>query len=167
MQGYPLSPTIFNVVVDAVVRHWLTIAAQEAERRGERGREGRHQAALFYADNGMIASSDPRWLQWAFTQLVGLFDRVGLKTNYKHDVQTVQHSGEQIGGDIWTHHDGGRTDAQVEEEGKSAMWGLWQGDGGGVAQLPPHDSARKGKGAEMGMDGRSHGRGRRGRAANI
>ena len=82
-QGEPLPPTIFNVVVDAVVRHWLTIAAQEAERRGERGREGRHQAALFYADDGMIALSDPRWLQWAFTQLVGLFDRVGLKTNCK------------------------------------------------------------------------------------
>ena len=39
-QGDPLSPTTFNVVVDAVVRHWLQIATQEAERRGERGREG-------------------------------------------------------------------------------------------------------------------------------
>ena len=29
----------------------------------------------------MVALSDPRWLQWAFTTLVGLFDRVGLKTN--------------------------------------------------------------------------------------
>ena len=81
MQGDPLSTTIFNVVVDAVVLHWLTIAVQEAERRGERGREGRHQAALFYADDGMLALSDPQWLQWSFTQLVGLFDRVGLKTN--------------------------------------------------------------------------------------
>ena len=58
-QGDPLSPTIFNVVVDAVVRHWLQLATQEAGRRGERGIEGRHQAALFYADDGMIASSDP------------------------------------------------------------------------------------------------------------
>ena len=82
-QGDPLSPTIFNVVVDAVVRHWLQLATQEAERRGERGREGRHQAALFYADDGMLASSNPRWLQWAFTILVGLFDRVGLKTNQR------------------------------------------------------------------------------------
>ena len=82
-------------------------------------------------------------------------------------MQTVQHAGEQIGGDLRTYNDGGRTDAQVEEEGKSAMWGMWQGDGGRVAQLPPHDSARKGKGAEMGMDGRSHGRERRGRAANV
>ena len=48
-QGDPLSPTIFNVVVDAVVRLWVTIAVMEAEKRRERGREGRHQAALFYA----------------------------------------------------------------------------------------------------------------------
>ena len=53
----------------------------EAETRRERGREGRHQAALFYADDGMLASSDLQWLQWAFAQLVGLFDRVGLNTN--------------------------------------------------------------------------------------
>ena len=48
---------------------------------GEQGREGRHQTALFYADDGMIAPSDPQWLQWAFTQLVGMFERVGLNTN--------------------------------------------------------------------------------------
>ena len=58
-QGDPLSPTIFNVVVDAVVRQWLTITVTEAENRRKRGREGRHQAALFYADDGMLASSDP------------------------------------------------------------------------------------------------------------
>ena len=29
----------------------------------------------------MVAPSNPRWLQWAFDTLVGLFDRVGLKTN--------------------------------------------------------------------------------------
>ena len=88
-QGDPLSPTIFNVVVDAVVRHWLTIAVTEAEKRRERGREGRHQAALFYADDGMLASSDPHWLQGDFTQLVGLFDRVGLKKNCKKTVSVT------------------------------------------------------------------------------
>ena len=66
-QGDPLSPTIFNMVVDALVHHWLTITVKEAEKRRERGREGRHQAALFYADEGMLVSSDPQWLQWAFT----------------------------------------------------------------------------------------------------
>ena len=29
----------------------------------------------------MVASSDPGWIQGAFSTLVGLFDRVGLKTN--------------------------------------------------------------------------------------
>ena len=29
----------------------------------------------------MVALSDPRWLQWEFTTLVGLFDQVGLNTN--------------------------------------------------------------------------------------
>ena len=69
------------MVVDAVVCHWVTIAVTEAETRRERGREVRHQAALFYADDGMLAFSDPQWLQWVFTQLVGMFDRVGLNTN--------------------------------------------------------------------------------------
>ena len=85
-QGNPLSPTIFNVVVYAVVRHSVMLAVTEAETRGEWGREGMHQAALLYADDGMIASSDPQWLQWEFTQLVRLFDRVGLNTNTRKTV---------------------------------------------------------------------------------
>ena len=28
-QGYPLSPTILNVVVDAVVRHWESLVAEQ------------------------------------------------------------------------------------------------------------------------------------------
>ena len=62
-QGKSLSPTIFNVVVDAVVRHWVKLEVEDAEKRGERGKEGSHQAALFYADDGMVALSNPRWLQ--------------------------------------------------------------------------------------------------------
>ena len=69
-QGDPLSPTIFNVVVDAVVRHWVNGIVEEVEARGETGREGRHQAALLYDDNGMVISLDPAWLKGAFTALV-------------------------------------------------------------------------------------------------
>ena len=32
-QGNPLSPTIFNVVLDAVVSHWVTLFVEEAEKR--------------------------------------------------------------------------------------------------------------------------------------
>ena len=69
------------MVVDVVVRHWFTLAVEEAETRGGQDREGRHRASLFYADDGMVASSDPRWLQWAFNTLVGLFDHMGLQKN--------------------------------------------------------------------------------------
>ena len=34
--GDPLSSTIFNVVVGAVVRHWVTVILEGAEERGER-----------------------------------------------------------------------------------------------------------------------------------
>ena len=88
-QGEPMSLTIFNMVVDAVVCHWVTMTLEEAEKRGERGKEGRHQATLFYADDGMIASSDPRWLQWAFNALVSLFKRVDLRTNIRKTVSMV------------------------------------------------------------------------------
>ena len=88
-QGNPLSPTIFNVLVDVVFCHWVTLAVEDAEKRGERGKEGRHQAALLYVDDGMVASSDPRWLQWAFNALVGLFERVGLRNNVGKTVSMV------------------------------------------------------------------------------
>ena len=35
MQGYPLPPTIFNVVVDAVVNHWVSAMVEGAEERGK------------------------------------------------------------------------------------------------------------------------------------
>ena len=50
-----------------------------------------HQAALLYADDGMVASSDPACLQGAFNALVGLFDRVGLQTNVGNTVSMVCH----------------------------------------------------------------------------
>ena len=39
-QGDPLFPTIFNVVVDAVFRHWIDGIVDEAEEKVETGREG-------------------------------------------------------------------------------------------------------------------------------
>ena len=99
-QGDPLSPIIFNVVVDVVVRNWVTVAIAGAKEQNERGQEGRHKADLFYADDGMVASSDPRWLQGAFNTLVGLFDRVVLRKNFGKTVGIVfcpcQAAGNQL-----------------------------------------------------------------------
>ena len=89
--GYPPSPTIFNVVANAVLRHWVTGVIGDTEERGNHGKEVRHQAALFYAYDGMVASSDPRWLQGAFNALVGLFYRVSLQKNVGKIVGMVCH----------------------------------------------------------------------------
>ena len=75
-QGDPLFPAIFNLVVDAVVRHWVAVMVESVEERSGRRHEGRHQNPLFYADEGMVESSDPRRIQGDFSTLVGLFDRV-------------------------------------------------------------------------------------------
>ena len=103
-QGNPLSPTIFNVGVDAVVRHWVNGLVDEAEEKGETGREGRHQSAVFYTDNRMVVSSDPTWLQGTFNALVAIFDRLGLLTNVGKTVSMVCHpcrAGPETG---WRRH---------------------------------------------------------------
>ena len=77
----PLSTIIFNVVVDAVVRHWMAVMVEGMEEQGEGVQEVRHHNTLFYTDDGTVALSDPRWLQGAFSTLVGMFDRMGLRNN--------------------------------------------------------------------------------------
>ena len=47
------------------------------------------KAALFYANNGVVASTDPGWLQSEFDLMMGLFDRVGLRTNVRKTVWMV------------------------------------------------------------------------------
>lgn len=82
-QGGPLSPKLFNVMVDAVVREWLRIVLGDEYTMPEMEIDGvaRLFTALFYADDGYIASSDEETLQRSVDVLTGLFDRVGLKTN--------------------------------------------------------------------------------------
>ena len=79
------------MVVDAVIRHWVNIIVEAAEAKGETGREGRHQSALFYANDGMVVSSDRTWLQGAFTAMLAIIDRVGLMTNTGKTVSMVCH----------------------------------------------------------------------------
>ena len=88
-QGDPLFPTIFNVVVDAVVRNWLEGLQTAKEEKGAKG--GGHFSAVFYADDGMVGASDPEWLQGAFSALLAIFDRVGLQTNVDKTVSMACH----------------------------------------------------------------------------
>ena len=76
-QGGPLSPTIFNLLMDVIVREWVRLM----ELKGFDTADICAIVAVFYADDGLIAARDPKTLQTAFDLLTGLFDRVGLATN--------------------------------------------------------------------------------------
>ena len=47
------------------------------------------EGKFFYADYGVVASTDPGWLQSALDLLTGLFDQVGLRTDISNTVGMV------------------------------------------------------------------------------
>jgi hypothetical protein len=84
MQGGPLSPKLFNFLVDAVTREWVRQLREESELQEAVITELMAAFfAIFYVDDAYLASRDPEFLQRALEILVDLFARVGLKTNLK------------------------------------------------------------------------------------
>ena len=77
-QGEPIPPIIFNVMVDTVMCHRISMVVGDIRRQDGWWREVLCHSIFFYADDVLIASADPVWLQGAFDTLAGLFDRVGL-----------------------------------------------------------------------------------------
>ena len=47
------------------------------------------KATFFYANDVMVASNKPGWIQTVFDTLTGLFDWVGLRTNVRKTVGMV------------------------------------------------------------------------------
>ena len=71
-QGYPLSPIILNIVVDAVIWNWVALVTG-----GGFGRSVQWAASFFYKDDGIFASLCPSCLQEALSVMIGIFDRLG------------------------------------------------------------------------------------------
>ena len=74
--GDPVSPTIFNIVEDAVLRLWSHRIALALDLVS-----GVDVVAIFYADDGQLAGFDGPKLQLAFELMTELFSRVGLTLN--------------------------------------------------------------------------------------
>ena len=53
------------------------------------GRKVVYCATFLYAQDGLVASTDPEWLQGAFNALTRLFDRVGLRKNVIMTVRMI------------------------------------------------------------------------------
>ena len=81
-QGGLMYPTLFNMVVENFKRTWLdmTLKDQRVAHDGLGETVGRCLGVL-YANNGMVVSRDPDWLQHVMHVLVGLFRRYGLAAN--------------------------------------------------------------------------------------
>jgi len=79
-QGGIASPTIFNVVIDAIVRELLHRFPTEI-------------TAAFYADDGRLAGTNAERLQSCLVYATELFARVGLKMNAPKTKAMVGHNG--------------------------------------------------------------------------
>ena len=82
-QGYPLSPTIFNVGVGACIRDWVVVVGGGGQEGARKGLTVSIQTllALFCVNDELVASPESASLQGVFDALTGLFDRLGLRTN--------------------------------------------------------------------------------------
>jgi hypothetical protein len=76
-QGDIMSPTIFNMVCDAVIRHSMKIFDQIYPHANA------DTNILFYADDGVITSSNAQELQHLLDIITNAFGRVGLQMNVK------------------------------------------------------------------------------------
>ena len=75
-QGDPLSPTIFNAVVDYVMRHWLTMVATDESVPERYGSSIQRLAVYFYAIYSLIMLMQAGRIKMAFYVLKDLFDNV-------------------------------------------------------------------------------------------
>ena len=64
-QGGILSPSLFNIVVDTVVRKWYADVMADiiSANTGLEGEAVGRISTLFYVDDGLVGSLDPNWLQ--------------------------------------------------------------------------------------------------------
>ena len=93
-QGGIVSPAIFNVVVDNVIRTWLATTVEDQRvAHGGLGETVGHCLRVFYDDDGMVGSRNPDWLQYATKTRVGLFRRNVLASNVAKSLTMTRQPG--------------------------------------------------------------------------
>ena len=73
----PVSPMIFNIVVDAVVWVVLDVVCGYQEAQHGLGWAAGERNLTFYAKDGRIAGQDHEWFQDALSVTVAMFCRMG------------------------------------------------------------------------------------------
>ena len=80
-QGNSASPTIFNIVVDMVVRAVLDVVCGPQESQHGLVWASGERNLVFYPDGGRMVGQDHAWVQDALAMTVAMFCRMGLNTN--------------------------------------------------------------------------------------
>ena len=77
------------MVVESVIRNWVKVVTPTEAGTGGLGLTTIDLVDYFYANNVLVASTQPERLQRAFDILTGLFNRVGLRKNTANTVDMV------------------------------------------------------------------------------
>ena len=110
--GLVTSSWVSGCLEDAVVEEWIRIL-----KEGRTEEEMDEFLCLFYADDGLLVSTNPELLQKAFDILSNLFDRMGLHTNAKKTKAMVCLPGNIRAGQSTISH---KSMLGQAEEGKTA-----------------------------------------------
>ena len=81
-QGGIRYPTLFNVTVDSVVRHWILPTVEDLEVIQDRlVHVVGWSLGVFYVNEGLLGLWDPEWMQGALNVLIGMLHWIGLVVN--------------------------------------------------------------------------------------
>ena len=86
--GYPLSTTIFNVVVEAVINHWILLVAGGVVRKDGWGREVTHCAAISMRMMAWLYQHNQSGCRYCLTPSP-VFDMVGIQKNSGKTVEMI------------------------------------------------------------------------------
>ena len=104
-QGGLVSLTLFNVVVNNVIRIWLDMTVEDQRVAHDKmGETIGRCLAVFYAENGMVVSHESEWLQNEMNVLVGIFRSYGLETNVAKSCRNDMPARHITGGDVGGGH---------------------------------------------------------------
>ena len=75
-KGGPVSHTIFNIIVDAVVRAVMLEVCGTQEAHHIFGWQSGEHNIVLYTNNGQITGRNPIWVYRTLTSMVRMFERV-------------------------------------------------------------------------------------------
>ena len=81
IQGDPVALTIFNIVVEVVVRAFLLELCRPQDLHHRLFWEAGEHNIVFYVEYGHVEGCNPIWVQKTLTAVLRMFERVLMLTN--------------------------------------------------------------------------------------